>query len=327
MATRHVTYQLASTASYRFNITKIGEHNYDELAYFYKSDFPDVEVTRPATGTDLLKVHESCLITVNGFVHATAYAQKKLFVLNATKGMLRSRSNVVGIIDFSDITPKLKKLSMTPQMVSEDVNTLAYDRVLITFEESVEQPVLVLAGYLVFYDPECFYRISDNSFALCLSKMQYMEKLYELNRCRDIFKDLDVPVSPLNPEMVDANVVRSLATIKKLLTLENSFIVDLQVDNLSLKKIYLEHSKIPGTFATEKSPVYPLIVGYGKVAEYAVRMNNDIKYSVYTQDAHYNNYLLSHMKAQTCRVYNDNRLPGKTHGLTQAFFIDITAER
>lgn len=327
MATHRVTYQLASSASYRFNITKVGENSYDELSYFYKSDFPDVEVTRPTTGTDLLKVHESCLLTVNGFVHTTAYSQKKLYILNATKGMLRARANVVGILDFSALTPKLKKFTITPQMVSVDVNTLAYDKVLITFEEPVVQPVLVMAGYLVFYDPECFYRISDNSFALRLSKMQYMEKLYELSRCRDIFKDLEVPVSPLNPEMVDADTVRSLTTIAKLLSLENSFMVDLGTDNLSLKKIYLEHSKIPGTFATEKSPALALITGYGKVSEYSVQMNNDIKYSVYTQDMHYNNYLLSHMKPQTCKVYNDNRLPGQTHGLTQAFFLDITTER
>lgn len=327
MATHHVHYQLGSTANYRFNLTKMGEHGYDPLAYFYKNDFPEVEITRHGTDTDLSLVHNTCLMTVNGYVHRTEYINNKLYIPQATASMLRSRANVTGLLDFSKLTPSLVKIALTASMVTDDLNTLAYDKVFITAPVTVQQPMLVMAGYLVPYDEECFYRVSDTAFALRLSRLSYMEKLYELSHYRDIFKDLGVEVSPLNPQMVNAEEVRSLAVIRKFLSLHNSFLVDLQTDNLSFKKVYLEHSNIPGTFTTEVPPTMPLFTGYGKVSEYAVQRSNGSKYDVHTQDCHYNNHLLSHMSPDKCKVYNDHRVPGQTHRLSQAFFLDITTTR
>lgn len=327
MATHRVNYLLGSTGNYRFNITKMGHHEYDQLAYIHKSDFPDVQVTRPKTDTDLLKVHQTCLMTVNGYVHSTTYTSGKLYIPQATHSMLKSKANVTGILDFSKVAPNMTKLSITPEMVTEDPGILAYDKVFITFNEPVQQPLLIMAGYIIPYDTDNFYRVSDTSFALCLSKLQYMERLYELSRYRDIFKNLEVPVSPLNPHMVDTEVVRSLMVIKRLLSTHNSFMVDLKIDNFSTKKIYLNHSKIPGTFTTQTLPNIPLFVGYGKVSEYTVRRDNEFRYTVHTQDCHYNNHLMSYMGQNKIKVFNDHRKPGDTHRLAQAFFLDMTTER
>lgn len=327
MTIHHVNYQLGATGNYRYNIVKIGFTQYDELAYTHKKDFPDVEVTRPGTDTDLAKIHATCLMTVNGYVYDTVYQGGRLYIPGATLSMMHCRSNVMGMLDFGKITPTLKRIKITPSMITMESNILAYDKVLITVPEAVQQPMLVMAGYIVPYDPETFYRVSDTSFALNLSKLSYTEKLYEAMRYRDIFKDLDVEVSPLNPQMVDANEVRSLVTIKKYLSLNNSFLVDLGVDNVSLKKVFLEHSNIPGTFKTQISPTMPMIVGYGKISEYAVSKHQDALYTVYSQDAHYNNYLVSHMPAYLTQVHNDHRVPGDTHRLSQGFFLDITTSR
>lgn len=327
MTIHHAHYQLANTANYRFNITKIGSHEYDPLAYFYKSDFPDVEVTRPGTDTDLERVHNTCLVTVNGYVHSTSYGEARLYIPQATASMLRSRANINGLIDFSAMTTALIKTPITPAMVSEDLNTAAYDKVFIAFAEPVTQPLLVLAGYIIPYDEECFYRVSDNVFALRLSKLNYMERLYELSRYRDIFKELNVQVSPLNPQMVDAQEVRSLEVIRRLLSLHNSFLVDLSVENLTIKRSYPEHSRIPGTFIVQGRPRLPLFTGYGKVTEYSVQHSGENRYNVYAQDCHYNNHLISHMSPAQCKVYNDSRVPGQTHGLAQAFFLDFSTEK
>lgn len=327
MTTQRVKYLLGSAGNYRYNIVKMGYHEYDHLAYIHKADFPDVEVTRPSTDTDFRQIHQTCLMTVNGYLHPTEYVSGKLYIPGATHSMLRSGGNATGLLDFGAITPALKRHTITPSMVTQDTNVGAYDKVFITFDVPIQQPILILAGYLITYDPGTFYRISDNTFALCLSKLQYMEKLYELNRYRDIFKHLDVPVSPLNAQMVDTETVRSLAVIRRLLSLNNSLLIDLEVDNFSLHKTYMDSSKIPGTFTTQTRPDRPIVVGYGKLAEYAVRRDNEYRYSVFTQDCHYNNHLFSRMNQSKIKAYNDSRAPGMTHNLVEAFFLDMTTDR
>jgi hypothetical protein len=327
MSIHHAQYQLGSTANYHYDIIKIGHNEYDPMAYMHKKEFPDVEVTRPGTDTDLLRVHNTTLTTVNGYIHNTAFDAGRLYIPGATRGMLHSRANSMGLLDFGAITPLIKRVALTSTMVTEDTNQSAYDKVFITLPQAVQQPMLVMAGYLIPYNEEHFYRVSDNVFALRLVKLNYNEKLYELSRYTDIFRQLDVPTSPLNASVVDTQFVRSLNVIRRFLSLPNSFVIDLSVDNVGMKKVYLEHSKIPGTFKTQVSPSMPLVMGYGKLSEYAVTLNQQNQFTVNTQDAHLNNHLLSYMPTQRAQLLNDHRVPGNTHALSQAFFLDITSTR
>lgn len=322
MATTAITYKLASDAGLRTSIVRMGFNNYDPVSLLYKEDFPDMELTRPGAEDSLATIESSFLVTVNGYVYSTAYSEGRLYVPNATKSLLKSRANAVGLLNLGGFSSQIKKLPITPSMVTADLNMMAYEKVFITFNEPVKYPLLVMAGYIIPYNSEYFYRVSDNAFALCLNKLQYSEKLYELSRYRHIFEDLQVDVSPLNPEMVDANVVRSENTIRKFLTLSNSFMVDLNSDTFNTRKVYLEHSTIPGTFRTELAPNLPLVVGYGKLSEYAIT-NTGTKYSISTQDAHYNNHLLSYMPQRQLNVMNDHRKPGTTYALTEAFFLEM----
>jgi hypothetical protein len=318
------TYQLANTAGYNFSITKLGEHVYDQLAYYHKENFPDVEVSRPGSGTDLSLLHYKALMTVNGYIYPTVYQDRKLYIPNATKSMLKSRANNIGILSFNKLNANLVKHSITPEMVTDEAPTSMFEKVILTFDKDIGHPILVICGYMVFEDPEVFYRVSSNSFALRLDRLNYIEKLYELARQRDIFKELDIPVSPNNSSMIDAGVARSNETIKKFLSTFNSFLVELPVDGITTKKIFLEHSSVPGNFRTELEPMYPIIVGYGKIAEYFKKTTNDRKHTVYINDAYYNQHLFSSMSHQDIKVYNDHRRPGSTYRLSQAFFLQIT---
>ena len=316
-------YQLANTAGYKFNITKIGSNSYDDLAYYNKESFPDVAITRPKSDTDLSLLHNKALLTVNGYVYPTSYDGTNLCIPNATKSMLKARSNHIGILSFNKLERNLTKHAITSDMVTTEPLTTLYEKTIITFPSEINYPILVICGYLVFENPEFFYRVSGNSFVLRLDRLNYIEKLYELNRCRDIFSELNIPTSINNPSVIDAQVARSDDAIKKFLTSFNSFVVDLPVSNFSTKKIYLEHSSVPGNFRTEVAPVYPIIVGYGKIAEYIKRRNNDSKYTVYIADAYYNQHLFSSMSTNAINLYNDHRLVGSTYRLSSAFFLNM----
>lgn len=318
-------YQLANTAGYKFNITKIGENSLDQLAYYHKENFPDVEITRPAVDTDLSLLHNKALMTVNGYVYPTVFQDRKLYIPNATLSMLKSRVNSIGILSFNKLKDNLTKRAITPAMVTAEFPTSMFEKAIITFDSDVGRPILVMCGYMIFEDPEIFYRVSSNSFALRLDRLNFIEKLYELQRYRDIFKELGIPTSMNNPSMIDGGVARSDETITKFLTSFNSFLVELPVDSVSTRKVFLEHSSVPGNFRTELEPILPIVVGYGKLAEYAKKKNNDVKYTVYVSDAYYNQHLFSSLSPEDIAVYNDHRNPGSTYRLSEAFFLEISA--
>ena len=66
-------YVLAGDAGYKFNLVKLGSSNYDLTAAYNKDNLPDVEVTRPGIETDLSKLHNRCLLSVNGYFYLTDY--------------------------------------------------------------------------------------------------------------------------------------------------------------------------------------------------------------------------------------------------------------
>lgn len=319
-----ITYQLASGANYRFDICKMGRHEYDQLAYYFKENFPDVKVTRKQASMDADRLEAQFLWTVNGYVYNTVRDGDDLYIPGAVDGMLRSRCNKVGMLNLSGLGERIKKLSITAEQVNTDVNISAYEKVFISFDTPVVSPILVMAGYLIFESPEFFYRISDSTFVLHLHRLNYMEKLYELTKYRDIFRDLGVPVSPNNESQVNTEDVRSTETIKKFLSLANSFVVDTGSPNgLKLDKLYLEHSSVPGSFFTHKLPLLPMFVGYGKLTEYHKSRVNDRRWVVYSQDSVYHNYLFSAINHHLIKTYNAHRTPHATYRLSNAFFLDI----
>ena len=327
MAKKTISYRLATAAGYKANIVNIGTEVYDPLSYYNKENFPDVEITRPGIATDLSLLHTKCLMTVNGYVYPTEYTNNRLYIRNATKCMLRSRDNSIGILSFNQLNAPLTKIAITPSMVSVEPLTPMYEKAIITFDREIGHPILVIGGYLIFEHPEFFYRVSGTSFALRLDRLNYIEKLYEIQRQRDIFNELGIPTSTVNPSLIDATVARSDISITKFLTSFNSFMIELPVTNFTTRKIYLEHSNLPGNFRTEIEPTLPIIVGYGKIAEYFKKKTTEDKYNIYINDAYYNQHIFSYLNNDQIKLYNDHRRPGNTYRLSEAFFLEMSTEQ
>lgn len=326
MSTIPFNYKLASDAGYKMEITKIGEFQYDDLAYYHKENFPDVKITRPGIPTSLETLHTHCLMTVNGYIHLTSYLEDTLYVNKATSSMLKSRSNHIGILSFSQLTSPLTKISITDDMITSEVNVPLYEKAIITFTEEVNYPILVIAGYMIFEEPEFFYRVSSTSFVLRLDRLNYIQKLYELSRQVNIFNELEIPVSPNNSTVVDAAVTRSDVVIRRFLTRHNSFLVDLPVTSLNVSKTYLERTSVPGNYRFLKQPTSVVIGGYGKIIEYTSRQNNDKTYTIYTRDAYYDNHVLNKMSTEAIGLYNDHREVGSTYRLSPGFFLNLSTE-
>lgn len=318
-----IQYRLAVASGYKANIVKIGREEYDLSAYQYKDNFPDIEITRPAIHTDLQLLDTKCLMTVNGYIYPTAYQSGRLYIPGATSSMLKSRSNQLGILSFNSLETNLKKTKITPAMISYEGAYSYFEKAIITFPEEVKDCFLVLAGYTVFEQSEFFYRVSDRSFALRLDRLNYVERLYELARYRNIYEELGLDVSVNNPNAFEVDTACSNLIVEKFLTLNNTFLVETPGYSIETNKVYLEHSNVPGNFRTEIEPNLPVVGGYGKFIEYKKKKHNLNKHTVYTTDAYMNNYLFTKMDRRELGMFNSNRVVGNTYSLSQAYFFEI----
>lgn len=325
MATYHVKYRCANTSGYKFDLTDLDNTAYDKLAYYNKEDLPDVEITRPSTTTDLSVIDSRCLVTVNGYVYPTNYSGGRLFVPKATKCMLKSRINTIGITAFLDLKRPIERLPIETSMITGEEGTPLYNKAIITFGREVGNVILVMCGYLIFEDTEFFYRVSNNSFVLRLDRLNYIERLYEVEHQRDIFKELAIPVSPNNSSMIDAEIATSDEVVAKFLTLFNSYLLEIPCSELSVAKRYMDYSSIPGSFRTSLTPDMPVFLGYGKIGEYIHVSRCEDKHTLYFSDTHYNNYIyLGGSSSEIKKVANDHRKVGDTYRISSAFFLDIT---
>lgn len=326
MTRTHFNYVSANRAGYKFEIYNIHNHMYDKLAYWDKTNFPDIKITRPGITTNLSLLNTNALLSVNGYFHKTITKGSELFIPLVTRSMLKSRANQLGIFSFNNLDTPINVVSITPDMITPDGSYSLLDKAIITFSNEINVAFLCIAGYLIFEEPGVLYKISPNSYALHLSKLNYIEKLYELNEYRDIFDELYIPLSTNNPSLIDGTVARADSTIVKFLTLNNSFLVQIPVSNLQTRKVFLERTNIPSTFRTEIKPQHLLFGGYGKTLEYITREIDGTKYQVNTLDAYYNNYLFSKLPQEDIKLFNDHRMPNNTLRLVQAYFLEIFTE-
>ena len=335
MATSHVIYKLMNNLGYKFSICQLGKNVYDDLAYYNKDNFPDIEITRPNIATDLTAIHNKALVTVNGYIYPTTYYNDKLYVANATKSMLKSRSNHIGLLSFLDLSNNINKLPIQPSMITTDPPFTLYQKAIITFNRDIGNFILSVCGYPIFENSEFLYRVSSNAIAIRLDRLNMLSKIYELSRYRDIITELEIPSSINNPSQISLENVYSEDTVVKFLSTFNSFLIEVPCDTLTTSPIYLERSHLPGIFTTQINKSYPIIVGNGKFSEHYVKRavyNFDLSeaerpsYKVHMNDAYYNNYAISSTSFSYTSMFNSSTLATDNYRLNRAFFLDIQME-
>lgn len=322
MAEKKILYQDAIYSGYKLDIGQMGVNLYDELARWDKEILPDVHLYRPNVTTDYGLVQNKAFVTVNGFIHQTQLIDGKLWVKNATKSMLKTRINHLGLISLSRNPQNIVKINITDDMITSDVGVDLYHKLFITTEQEINYPVLIAGGYFILPNPIHFYRVSDKTFALALNHISFIEKLFELNRYRDIFNELEITNAPDTTDAVFMTDVVSDATIRKFMTLDNTFICDLNILDLEVTKLYLNQSTLVGTYMYDQEPVYPLVAGMGKFVEYWKKIYNE-RYVMRTADSYYNNLLFSRLPESTVDYINGHRDTRASYRLSNAYMLKM----
>lgn len=319
-AIKYVKYGDIFQAEYKVKLTRAGlslPDNYPD------SEKHDLEITRPKYITDLSLIHSHCLVSVNGHYHMTDSDGERAFVLNGAVTMRKGGNNQMGLLSFLDIGA-IKKVKLKKEnIVGQSPTSPLKEKIFFSVDEDLENKsyILVLGGYLVLPTQGVFWRNGQSSFALDLNQLPYAERIFESGLNLDL-SGLGLTSQEINPNLVNVEELLSDSVIRNYMTLSQSFLVVVSTTNMVSNKIFLRHSSSPGMFTSYIDPVYPLLVGNGKVAEYW-KVQEDGFWSVNVQDSYWRNYIISQQPIRSIVNANDHLVSSQPFKRGRGYMLEL----
>lgn len=308
----YARYSDATRAAYKFSLNKIGF----QIPLNYPSDLlPDLQISRPGYSTDLTLINKNCLTTVNGFLHPTDSDGTTSYILSGAQTMRRSNNNNVGILSFLDIGT-VQTLPIDTTQIYADASstgsTLANKTYLYLNQDITGKTVMLsLGGYLVAPQENIFYQVGNNTFCLHISALPLLERYFESSPYIDL-SSLGLDAYPYGPTAINGAQFLSDTVLTKYLQLPQSFWIIVDTPRLIFTPQYIEASKLPGSFISGTIPNNPLIVGYGRMAEYW-SVYEDGQYSMHVDNSFLLNYSFSTNPAGNTGNLNSATLPWRPY--------------
>lgn len=309
---RYARYQDGFRAGYKVDLVDMGN---ERPTSYPKSLLKDLKVWRPQHNANMALLDQYCLVSVNGLIHDTDTDDQYLYVRDGGKSHNHSRHNQLGIWSFMDVG-RIQRVRINPDNIRAMSDGTLKDRVYIDVPEvdlDGKSYLLILGGYVVLPDGRGFMRNGEHQFSLDLKSLPYEERLHESSN----YIRLDsLPLERLSndPQTFTLDSMWSNATISAYLTLSQSFLVVIDSPNLMFEYQYVRTTGLPGSLVSHVEPKYPLMVGYGKFAEYWTTYEDGV-WAMSVQDGWYRNYHLHYTPERLRRVSNgdlDNRNPVKS---------------
>ena len=285
----YIQYSDIYRIGYSSQLTKIGV---SDISGLLKEDLKDIELTRKNYSTDLSLIHKHCLVSVNGFYHMTATDGKRAYVVDAGVSVRKNNMNHIGLTGFNKIGT-ITKHRFKPSDIYNDTNTSLKN--IACFQSPVvldnRSVILCLGGYLVLPQDNVFWRSGDRELRLNLSALPYLERLFESQNFIDL-TSLGLSSLSTNPEALNVQEALSDEVIRRYFALSQSFLIVVNKNNLFWSKKLIRQMLLPGTFTSYQKPVYPLLVGHGRTAEYWPENQGGI-WAVSVVDSWYRRYVFS----------------------------------
>lgn len=318
----YARYSDATKSGYKMDVCKIGF----QLPVNYPIDMlPDLKMSRPKFNTNLSLIYSNCLVTVNGFLHQASTDGTYAYIVQGANTMRKSNLNHVGILSFLDIGAVTTIPVDTTAIYSDktDPTQKLKNKIYMYLNQDLtgKTVLLSLGGYLVFPDPNIFYQVGNNTFALHTEALPIPERYFESSQYIDL-SSLGLDSTPLLPGTINVTQLLSDEVLTKYLQLSQSFWIIVDTSTLKYEPLYLEHSKLPGMFISYKKPINPLFVGYGRMAEYWTTYE-DGQWSVTIDQSFLLNYTMQYEQYLTQGNINPACVPNHRYSFSRGYTMQI----
>lgn len=262
--TKSAIYNDIYNAGYKVELSHRTAHHDAELP---DADKTDIRLTRPDTDYGLF--YQSCLVTVNGLIHRTDYNEYGVYVLDAATAVRKCNEHHLGAISFHDIG-KLELIQVNTNNLRGRDGVSLYECAYIDLPVDLGNriPVLVLGGYLQVLD-NSYSMVSDRTIKVSVKATPYIDRFFASRKAMDVsaMETLCNRDSRNDSHFVYDDLI-SDEVIRAYLTLNNTFLVLVDTDNLYTEYHTLEQTQLPGRYYSYRKPKWPLVTTLGSLPAY-----------------------------------------------------------
>lgn len=272
-----VNYQDAFMAGY-----KVAAVNADSREDVYSTEeLRDLKFYRDSTDMNLF--YKSAIVTVNGLCHRLDTDGTNCYAIGAAKVATHYKYSSVGILDFEHIG-KIKTIPIVKDMILpiEPDSKRVYIK-LKPKELDGKVFIVSIAGYLTFYETNKVSVFNSDTICLDLFKLRILDQYLE---SFDILGLSHLGLPDPRQFHFSINDFYSAENLVKYLTLDQSFIIVLDTDNLHIQKEIIKHNTYPGVYTTYTKPSSPMQTSTGRLPEYYT-LYEDGHYMLTVNDAFY----------------------------------------
>jgi hypothetical protein len=286
------------------------------------ADKTDLFLTR--AGTSYGSFFQSCMVSVNGFFHLIDTDNENgIWVIDGMKSVIHGKKNKIGIVDFQDLGT-LTYIPIAHDMLfkQSDTQNLGNHTYLNLGRDLTSYTVMaVIGGYLHVLDPKTVTLVGSESIMIDFNNLPLFDRYYESKRFIDL-SAMPLTRWPDNPHAFTIGEMISDPFIEAYLTLSQSFIVLLDNTELWVEFVGVEVPRWPHAYISYVEPIWPLVTGCGKIAEYWP-VPEDRQWSLRVEDNFKNSYIYRTVDAKRETGLSNNRNPMHATGLSPACFLQI----
>jgi hypothetical protein len=280
-----------------------------------------LHLTRPST--DYALFGRSCMVSVNGYYHPVETDANGVYVKEGNKSCTISGHNQLGIYSFREVgtirhVPIRESMIYKPQGDGQ----MRY-RTHIDLDEDISNKnvFLVLGGYLHAYDPLTFRRVGDTTVSIDFNNLPIFERYQESRHYLDM-SSMPFERTDRNDSQIAVNDFLSDENLTAYLLLTQSFFVILDTPNIFVTKQGIHRTKMPGAFISYTPPVFPLVVGHGRTANYWYTYE-DTQYSVTCVDSFLHDWVFNKTNPFAQGNIGDSRVPETPVTHSPGYFLQI----
>jgi hypothetical protein len=319
LAHKYVRYRDAFRAGY--DVEPVGPYQAPD-AQLPAKDKTYLHITNPNV-PDFTEFYKYCLVSVNGYIHATDADANGCWVIDGTKSLWKSNRNQIGFLNFQGVST-LNFVPITPAMIYKQSPTQAYaNQMRINVGQDITNKglMLVLGGYLHFLDERTFRRIGQTQILIDFNNLPLFERYHESRDVLD-YSALPFQTTTNNPSQIAVSDFTSDANLVAYATMSQSFIVVMDNPEVYRAEEYVQTVAGPGMLVAHAFPDKPLMNGIGKLADYW-SVYEDRQWSVRVADNNWNRRVYNTMQNSYWNNIADSRLTQDPVRFSQAKFVVI----
>lgn len=317
---RYAKYHNAIMAGYKIQRTRMG---YNYPAEYPLQDLPDLALTRDKIPTDMTLIHKHCMASVNGFYHRTDTDGTKAFIVDGAVTASMIRCPHIGLLSFLDMA-EITQYKIKPEHIIPSTEGMLLKQGLkFVIEEDLTDKsiIFILGGYMIMPEANVFWQVSDNSFEFNINAIPYVQRYFE-SRVNIDLTSMKVDVEDNGTDNVVVESLFSDEVIRQYFDLSQTFVVIVNTPKLYTEKINVRVSNLPGFLTAFQDPVWPLVMGYGKMVEYTKIKEVD-RWALRIDDPYYKHYAFQETRLKLLPVVSSHLIPYDMYYRTDGYMLSI----